>query len=791
MGVFGALNSAVSGLTAQSYALENISGNIANSSTFGYKRLDTSFSDFVSGGGGPQSGQIAGGVSARSRATNTIAGDYLPFNGQDTFISIDGPGYFVVTERTGDSNGQPVFSSVNYYTRAGDFEKDSAGRLVNGAGYYLLGRPIDPVTRNVAGGAPQIIRIDNSLIPAVRTNRVTLQRGALPTSFGDGRGGPLNTALTTTAGAGGPFALGTRLGFNQITNANITNFINSSIGGGAVTGYNAVGEPVNVQLQWAKTDPGDPTAKVNGGTPPVPLTAFPGGDTFKDSVITLTRGNTVSTFTLDDTLDQKDRFNSELSAAGYKLDLIDGKVKISRADGAAFEIAIDNNNLSDALGLATVAAIPATVAAVPPTQQPSVLTGSTTGLTAFPDTAALDTFVLTLNHTDSGGNSVNTTYTFSNQLDQLAAINTAIAGAGYAASLDGSGAPVISRADGRAFTVSVSNNAIDAALGFGATVGSDRSVAAGALTPNPSNFTGSVNTLNGLTDLGSLGGETITLRVGNTTQSFALQGTSKVNDLIAGLTGNGFTASLTANPGALSITNANGDAFDIYVSDDAVATALGIAPATGPVPVSSLPPTKDTWALYYNSNTDPQVQTDVVWQKIGDYQFDKNTGELVYPVPSVITIQDLAVDGESLGEVQFDIPEGVLKQINAPGGFQLEQNGFPAGEVVSTAINDSGRLVATYSNGRQRDLYEIPIATFSGEGELSRRDGSVFSETSESGQPIFAGGGSINGGSVEGSNVDIADEFSKLIVTQQAYSANTRIITTADELLQESINIIR
>ncbi len=75
MGIYGAINSAVSGLAAQATALENISGNVANSQTTGYKRLDTTFSDLVSGGGAKQAQQVSGTTFATSRATNTVQGD--------------------------------------------------------------------------------------------------------------------------------------------------------------------------------------------------------------------------------------------------------------------------------------------------------------------------------------------------------------------------------------------------------------------------------------------------------------------------------------------------------------------------------------------------------------------------------------------------------------------------------------------------------------------------------------------------------------------------------------------
>ncbi|MBL6432185.1 MAG: flagellar hook basal-body protein [Alphaproteobacteria bacterium] len=148
------MNAAVSGLSAQAFALENISGNIANAATVGYKRLDTSFSDLVGGGKGAQPGQIAGTVSANSRATNGLRGD-LQQSQVDTYMGINGGGYFVVQGKAGEVDGRTIFSGNDLYTRRGDFEVDKEGRLVNGAGYYLMGQPIDPVTRTCPARFPR------------------------------------------------------------------------------------------------------------------------------------------------------------------------------------------------------------------------------------------------------------------------------------------------------------------------------------------------------------------------------------------------------------------------------------------------------------------------------------------------------------------------------------------------------------------------------------------------------------------------------------------------------------
>src|ERR1043166_9102693 len=93
MGIFGALTTAVTGMRAQSFALENVSGNIANSQTTAFKRIDTSFEDLIPDA--DPSHQLAGSVTASSRSTNTVQGD-LQTSTVSTFMAVNGEGFFVV-----------------------------------------------------------------------------------------------------------------------------------------------------------------------------------------------------------------------------------------------------------------------------------------------------------------------------------------------------------------------------------------------------------------------------------------------------------------------------------------------------------------------------------------------------------------------------------------------------------------------------------------------------------------------------------------------------------------------
>src|ERR1700732_1861735 len=120
MGIFDALNTSVGGLQPQSFALQNISGNIANASTTGYKGIDTSFEDLIPDATTP-SRQVAGGVTAFAQATITTQGT-VSTTTVGTNMAINGDGFFNVQKSTGTVDNVPQFSGVTDYTRRGDFQ---------------------------------------------------------------------------------------------------------------------------------------------------------------------------------------------------------------------------------------------------------------------------------------------------------------------------------------------------------------------------------------------------------------------------------------------------------------------------------------------------------------------------------------------------------------------------------------------------------------------------------------------------------------------------------------------
>ncbi|MDG4477017.1 flagellar hook-basal body complex protein [Thiovibrio frasassiensis] len=125
-----------------------------------------------------------------------------------------------------------------------------------------------------------------------------------------------------------------------------------------------------------------------------------------------------------------------------------------------------------------------------------------------------------------------------------------------------------------------------------------------------------------------------------------------------------------------------------------------------------------------------------------------------------------------------------------------DQNGFAAGFLQSVSVDTGGVITGNYSNGQVLERAQVALASFNNLAGLRKEGGNVFRETTASGAPITGppetnGLGSISPNSLEQSNVDLGAEFVKLITTQRGFQANSKIITTTDEMLADLINIKR
>jgi flagellar hook protein FlgE len=667
MGIFGALTTAVTGMRAQSFALENISGNIANSQTTAFKRMDTSFVDLIPDESPAK--QKAGNVVANSRSTNTVQGDVQTYS-IGTFMAINGDGYFVVEKPSSIADNRPVFSGIDLYTRRGDFQPDKSGFLVNGAGYYLMGIPVDSTTGNLVGSVPQILKFQNDFLPAQATSQIDYRA---------------NLASYPLTPGNDPNIPGSEL-------LNPANFIANPLAGSPaaarITGTGATLLP-------------DAGAKITGTTVLPSAMANAGSFTINGSAnINITVGMTPA---------QVLAAINAAAPAGLALpptqDATGHLVLTSSNADTALTIAGASTTLLAELGLSVGTAQPT-----------NLLTQSAVG--------PGDTLIVTI-----GANTKTITFgNGPNQVSTLAELN---------------GAP-----DGL-----------------------------GGLTGG----LGSVNTSNGnITITATNPNDIITLSGTAQPKTFGMHTTSAIpsNQTVVA---NDLSTFLNASIGGGAVTSYDVSGSPVNIQ---LRWAKTDAAAYGGT---------DTWNLFYQVNSNA-TGTQVAWQNAGiNYVFGPN-GQML-PVISNVTLNNVVVDGVVLGDVQLIHGSGGVTQFADPNGNAqvnlLQQNGFPAGQLQTVAINDKGRVVGSYSNGRTIDLAEITLANFNGPNNLKRIDGGAFEVTDESGPAIFGASGKIVGSSLEGSNTDIADEFTKLIVTQQAYSANTKVITTTNQMVQDLLNMLR
>ena len=658
MGIFDALTSAVAGLQAQSFALQNISGNIANSQTVGYKETDTSFADMVSAA--VQNQQTADGVTASSVSTNTVAGT-IQSASVSTDMAINGNGFFVVAKPTGTADNTPVFSGVDNYTRAGDFQQNSQGYLVNGAGYYLMGIPIDAATGNTIGNTPQVLQFNNEFVPAAATTAISYQAN-LPSSPSSGILNAVDFEANPLAGA--PVAA-------QIT---------------------GTGAKLNADAAAAGTSTG---INVTSGTTLASLGITSG------QTITINDGTNTTTYT-----------STGADTVGDLVSAINGgSAAVTASINGSGDLVLTGNN--------DIASI-------------------TVGGTAASDVGF-----------GAGENSFKPT----NLLTQGAV------------------------SQGQTLTVTVGTGAAQT-ITFGTGVGQVATLAQlQTAVQGLTGVTGSVDTSTG----------NITLTAQSPTNSITIGGTATAAEFgIQNATALPANGDVIANDSS-TFTNQSisGGSITAY---DSVGNPVNVQfrwAETG----------SGSWQLFYQTNSNA-TGTEPQWQNVGTtFTFNSN-GQLSPPISNV-TIPNLTVNGDNLGNVALNFGSNGLTQFaDAASSSEaqvstLQQNGYAAGTLQSIAVNNENQITGTFSNGQTIALAQVTLATFNGADSLQALNGDAYAATTDSGPPMYGNGGSVEGSSLEASNVDIATQFSNLIVAQQAYSANARVMTTADQMVQSLLQVIQ
>jgi flagellar hook protein FlgE len=206
------------------------------------------------------------------------------------------------------------------------------------------------------------------------------------------------------------------------------------------------------------------------------------------------------------------------------------------------------------------------------------------------------------------------------------------------------------------------------------------------------------------------------------------------------------------------------------------------------------------WNFYIHSDDDSDLNK---FLSRGSLSFDTN-GQFTLAQGGSFVIDRTntgALDPQNI-TLQFTDPNGTLGSLTALSGLDtsqvnsLQQDGTPIGTLEDFSISEDGTITGVFSNSLLRDLGQLPLAMFSNTAGLQEVGGNLYANASNSGSPQIVAGGTSGAGRVIGralelSNVDLAQEFISLISAQTGFSANSRIISTSDQMIQELLATIR
>jgi flagellar hook protein FlgE len=755
MSILGAMFTAVSGVNAQSRSLGHISDNIANSQTTGYKRVETRFETLITVSN--QNLHSPGGVIASPYFANGVQGNITQTQ-NNTNLAVTGNGFFVVSRASNQTATDTTFDALRYYARAGDFEVNRDGFMVNNGGYYLNGWSVDPET-----GIP-----DTSVVSPIQISQVIDE--PTPTSEIEFVGNlPANSEVNPT----------------------------TPLSPTSVQVFDALGNPHQVSLVWTKRADNlwmldiqaadstlDPVAGTISGvndqtaiTAPLQPNVAP---VAQINTITLPAAGMAPGRTLSVTIGSNSISVTAPSTGYTATQAASALVSAINGNAGMSAIVTGSNVVGNTFQL---------VADVPGTPFTANLAGNGSGQLEGVDVVALPTALDTATVTING-----TPVTVTGPLASATAVRDALV---TAINADVTVGPVVT-------AVADPNNTdrlliqSDAALGtftiaFGGTsaptsASSDVPSASAVTTANvaPVAQTDTL-TLGGTVGPGEIG-DTYTLTIGTQSIAYVADGTElSLSDLATR-----FAAQINANPGlgitataaagviSLSATNAG-----VPFTSSATATN-GTVPGFIDVQFGQTPATAGRVVAISNQFNPSGNASVPVLQTAGQ---DVNVSFTVdYGLGAQVIDLNLGQFQTTAGLTQF---AGDNIDVS-----RLTQDGVPQGLLNDVRIRDNGDVELQYDNGRSRIFFRVPLAQFNDASALQREVAQGFTETFDSGSVRIGnagdnGAGTMRGSALEGSNVDIAEEFSKMIVTQRAFSANTRVITTADEMLADIINIKR
>ncbi len=748
MSLFGAMQSGISGMAAQSNAMGAISDNISNVNTIGYKGTSVSFQTLVT----KQTSSnfySPGGVQPVSKQGVDVQG-LLSSTSSSTAIAVSGSGYFVVNQAANPQEGDAWA-----YTRAGDFSVDSTGYLKNTGGFYAQGwslLPWDgtPTANTIEIGGVMYMKayytsdgstvyINDNIVDSNNLkpiNLSTIGGTATPTqqiSFGANLPADDPIYDPTSPDAGGYRSISALIYDSLGNSSNLSvNFIKESTNSWGMS-VDMPSGAANLILTGNKEVSDGGVADVYYAAGQLEFKTIPANG----SSITITDQSTGTNYIFDFLNTATPEIVGDADNVHIKVDIQDGITSITdfveafnnalqaNMPGADRFSATSNSIqiVQSQAGAALTVDASKTQACLQSAANPVLATGIPTGIFQIPEidqdiknTARFD-FTST-----TPGDYTNNTFTINGTTFTFVANTPA-----DSTQIDLSQATVGGQID-TVKLVSLIENAIQANI-----TEPDRFVASGSSLEIMPSSTGGDITVN-MNNLGGVVGE---LR----------------------------------NNGGAWVEGANVAAAEYTISDSFITNDLDVEQG------SMVP------AVRFNSDGTPKYfyveDMSIQWAN-GAQNMDGSEGN-----GTTVKL--------SMGNT--GTTDGLT---NLAGSFTtnyIKQDGAKYGSYSGVSVSENGVVTALFDNGETRPIAILPLATFTNPNGMSALTGNAWIETDASGQPLLkqagvAGAGEISSNALEASTVDLATEFSNMIVTQRAYSASTKIITTADEMLDELTRLI-
>ena len=279
------------------------------------------------------------------------------------------------------------------------------------------------------------------------------------------------------------------------------------------------------------------------------------------------------------------------------------------------------------------------------------------------------------------------------------------------------------------------------------------------------------------------------------------------------ITGNGGTANALTIPSA-GFADAAGNTPFTFTADptsnpagESTSTSMTLYDSLGqPVTVNlttvlqSKTDAGTTWKFYATSgqNSDP-ADPDQTLVGTGTLQFN-TAGQLQQVTGNDLNIKRSETGAQAAMPVTLDFSgASALAQDAAHSGSELEmstQDGIQIGTLTSFSVGGDGTITGSFDNGQTKTLGQMALATFDNNDGLNSLGGNMYAAAANSGTPKIStpatlGSGTIQAGALEQSNVDLAGEFTKMIISSTGFSASSRVITTSDQMLTDLLNTQR